>query len=631
MALEAFKDSEKEANLIRTRLWIAICVAFFIACVLAWRIYYLQVISYHELSTLSNDNRILIQSIPPTRGLIYDSDGDLIAKNIPSFTLAIVPERIKSIDDTIQQLQKIISISPEDIKDFNRLKKQRRPFEAIPLKYQLTDAEIARIAIDQFKLPGVEIQAQLLRYYPYDNLFADVIGYVGRINDKEEKTLDPNLYSGTHITGKTGLERYYERTLLGKPGYREVEVDVRGRVRRMLKETSSQAGRDLHLYINLKVQEAAAKAMQGRKGAVVAIDPRTGGVLALVSAPSFNPNLFVTGISYKAYNDLNTDPARPLFNRASRGTYPPASTFKPIMALAGLDQGVITPEWKIFDPGYYQLPSFKHKYRNWKRSGQGWVNLHKAIVKSNDTYFYQVAVKLGITNIHKYATMFSYGEVPDIDLPSLKSGLIPSVAWKKRAFNKPWYPGETVIAGIGQGYMQVTPIQMAVAAATLANRGHTISPRIAKPDVDVPPIKPSMTIDGSKHDWEAIVNAMEDVMSPQGTGWRMGKVPFTVAGKTGTAQVVSIAQGERYDKNKLKKTDWDHGLFIAFAPVDRPQIALAVITENQNTAAVLVAKQVLTAYFNSIKNSNSSTIIQQSANKHTQDNSEIAFQHVWQE
>lgn len=599
MVQQTFKDSGKEASLIRTRLWLSIIFSLLIACGLLSRIYYLQVIDYQELTTLSNDNRIFIQPIPPTRGLIYDSEGNLIAKNIPSFTLSIVPDRVKSLQDTLSKLQKLITISQDDISDFNRLKKQHRPFEAIPLKYQLTESEIAKISVDQYNLPGVEIQAQLIRYYPYNNLFADVVGYVGRINNREEKILDPNLYSGTHITGKSGLERYYETTLLGKPGYREAEVDVRGRVRRILKEVPPKTGQNLHLYINLSVQKAAAKAMEGRRGAVVAIDPRTGGIIAMVSTPSFNPNLFVTGISYKAYNALNADKARPLFNRATLGTYPPASTIKPIMALAGLDQNVITPEWKIFDPGFYQLPGFKHRYRNWKRSGQGWVNLHKAIMKSNDTYFYQVAVKLGITNIHKYTTMFGYGEKPDIDFPSLSTGLMPSIAWKKRAYNQPWYPGETVIAGIGQGYMQATPLQLAISSATLANRGHTITPRIAEPGPGVPPIKPSITIDASSADWKAIIGAMKDVISPQGTGWRMGKVPFTVAGKTGTAQVISIAQGERYNKDKLKKSDWDHGLFIAFAPVDHPQIALAVVTENQDKAAVPVAKRVLEAYFKS--------------------------------
>ncbi len=601
MVQETFKDATKEFRLIRNRLWITVVIFVIIGLGLFGRIYYLQVIDYHELTTQSNDNRIFIQSIPPTRGLIYDSEGDLIAKNTPSFTLSIVPERVQSLKKTIARLQQLISISDADIKDFNRIKKQRRPFEAIPLKYQLTETETAKIAVNQFGLPGVEIQAQLIRYYPYNNLFADVVGYVGRINDREQNKLNSRLYSGTHTIGKSGIERFYETLLLGKPGYREAEVDVRGRIKRILKEVPPIKGKPFNLYINMTVQKAAADAMKGRRGSVVAIDPRSGGILAMVSAPSFNPNLFVTGISYKAYNALNNNPARPLFNRATLGTYPPASTIKPIMALAGLDQKVATPEWKIFDPGFYQLPGFKHKYRNWKRGGQGWVNMHKAIVKSNDTYFYRLAVKLGITNIHKYSTMFGYGTKPDIDFPSLSTGLIPSVKWKKQFYHQPWYPGETVIAGIGQGYMQVTPLQMAIAAATLANRGETITPRISKPGPGVPAVKPNFTIDGSADDWKAIIQAMRDVVSPQGTGWRMGNVPFTVAGKTGTAQVVQIAQGKRYNKEKLKKTDWDHGLFIGFAPVKNPKIALAIVTENQDKAAVAVAKKIFQAYFDSLK------------------------------
>ena len=619
MVQETLKDSKQESNLVNIRLWLSMGGFVIIVFFLVYRMHYLQVVNFKTLTTQSNENRIFVQPVPPTRGLIYDSKGQLIAKNIPSFTLSIIPERVRVLKDTLAHIQQIVDISPDNLKDFRHLLKQRHPFEAIPLKFRLTSTEIARISVDQYKLPGVEIQAQLIRCYPDKNLYADIIGYVGRINDREQKNLDLNLYSGTHTIGKTGLERYYEAKLLGIPGYHEAEVDVRGRIKRILKETLSTPGKNLHLYINPDVQKAAVDAMKDQRGAVVAIDPKTGGILAMVSAPSFDPNLFVTGISYKAYNELNQDKGRPLFNRAVLGEYPPASTIKPIMALAGLDQKLITTGWKIYDKGYYQLPGFKHKYRNWKRSGHGWVDMHKAIVQSNDTYFYQVAVKLGIDNIYKYSTQFGLGVRPALDFPALRAGLIPSPQWKKRTHNQPWYPGETVISGIGQGYMQTTPLQLAIAAANLANRGHVITPQLVRADPVVTQTRPgpvtltssntsekskdAMNINSSENNWQAVITAMRDVIvSPYGTGYRgMGikKPSFTVAGKTGTAQVISIPQGEHYDPEKLQNHELDHGLFIGFAPVRNPGIAIAVVVENKDKLAVPIARKVLESYFKS--------------------------------
>ncbi|MCY4330536.1 MAG: penicillin-binding protein 2 [Endozoicomonadaceae bacterium] len=596
MAEETFKSFNSESSLIDQRLKIAIFTALLLVFGLLIRMYCLQIVEYKKFTTLSNDNRILIQPVPPLRGRIYDDSGHLIATNTPGYTLSIVPERVPSLEETLNFLKKIITISADDLKYFHRMLKQRPPFESIPLKYRLTQQEMARIAVDQYRLPGVEIQAQFIRYYPYNNLFSSVVGYVGRINDQEQKKLDPSLYRGTHIIGKTGIEYYYENVLLGKVGYREAETDVRGRVRRILKEEHPVKGRDLHLYINLELQKAVFEAMKGQQGAVVAIDPNTGGILAMVSTPTFNPNLFVTGISYKEYNALNNDPARPLFNRTTLGEYPPASTIKPIMALAALDSQKVTSEWTIFDPGYYQLPGFKHKYRNWKKDGQGSINLYKAIVKSNDTYFYNIAVKLGIDNIHKYTSMFGYGVRPDIDFFPVRGGLMPSPLWKKNVYHKPWYPGETVISGIGQGYMQVTPLQMAAAVAIIANKGKSVTPRIARPDADTPPVKPAITISSEKK-WQPIIKAMQDAMSIQGTGWRMGTNNFTVAGKTGTAQVINIPQGERYNPKKLKQYELDHGLFIGFSPVQKPQIAIAVVAENQSKVAVAIARKIFQAYF----------------------------------
>lgn len=601
MVEKTFKDFKSESLLVQKRIKISIIIALLLVFGLLTRMYYLQITEYKTLTTLSDDNRIFIQPVSPLRGLIYDNKGHLIANNIPSYTLSIVPERVISLEESLKFLKGIITISADDLKYFQRMLKQRPPFESIPLKYRLTEKEIARVVVDQYRLPGVEIQTQFIRHYPYNDIFSNVIGYVGRINDQEQKKLDPYSYRGTHVTGKTGIEYFYENTLLGKVGYREAEVDVRGRVKRVLKEELPVKGSNLHLYIDLKLQKAALNAMDGRQGAIVAIDTKTGGILAMVSTPTFNPNLFVTGISHKEYKALNNNPGLPLFNRATLGEYPPASTIKPVMALAALDLHKITPEWTIFDPGYYQLPGFKHKYRNWKKGGQGSINLHKAIMKSNDTYFYTIAVKLGIDNIHKYATMFGYGVRPDIDFSPVRSGLMPSPAWKKRIHHKPWYLGETVISGIGQGYMQVTPLQMATAATIMANRGKTITPRVVKPALGVPPGKP-VTVIGSKSEWKPIIKAMHDAMSLQGTGWRIGTNPFTVAGKTGTAQIINIPQGERYDPKKLKQYELDHGLFIGFSPVEEPQIAIAVIIENHSKVAVSVARQIFQAYFNQQKN-----------------------------
>ncbi len=592
------KDFKQEIKITIRRTWVVCLLILIAACMILSRIAYLQIIEHKALDTLSDGNRILIQSIPPTRGLIFDSHGHIIANNKPSFTLYIIPQQLKNAWPIfISDLKKIITITDDELNYFNRIKNKHKSFESIPLKYNLTDTEIARIAVNQYRLPGLKVTAQLIREYPDGHLFSHVLGYVGRINTQEQKMIDQTQYTQTHVIGKTGLEKFYEPQLLGYPGYREVEVDVSGRTGRILKQIAPQSGQSLELYLDRNLQKAASDALGNKRGAVVAIDPRSGGILVFVSKPTFNPNLFVTGINFEQYKQLKTDKTRPLFNRATLGNYPPASTLKPIIALAALDQDLITPGWELFDPGYYQLPGFEHKYRNWKRTGQGRINLHTAIMKSNDTYFYQLAVKLGINNIHKYTTLFGYGQRPDLDFPAMSSGLVPSKTWKKNLFQQPWYPGETVITGIGQGYMQTTPLQMALATSIIANRGRIVAPKLAKTrETSLSNYTDISSLISPLH-WDIVINAMQAAISPQGTGWRMQKTPFSIAGKTGTAQVIRVAQGEVYDKSKLKKTNWDHGLFIAFAPVKNPEIALAIVVENEHNAAVLVAKKVLETYF----------------------------------
>ncbi|WP_256493245.1 penicillin-binding protein 2 [Endozoicomonas sp. SCSIO W0465] len=605
MPQDTLKDHGAEKRLVNIRIWVAIGFMVILGVGLVSRLFYLQVVRYNELSTQSDENRVLVQPIPPTRGLIYDTNGQLLAVNKPSHILSIVREQTKDLDGLLDDINPILPLTEGELQRFHQRIKRRRPYEAVPLKFDLTSEEIARISVNLFRLPGVDINAELIRQYPEGKNFAHSIGYVGRINDQDLKHLDPALYSGTHTTGKIGIERSYESVLLGRPGHQEVETNARGRVLRVLKKVSPQAGQDLNLYLDNELQKVAIEAINGRRGALVAMDPKTGGVLAMVSNPSFDPNLFVTGIDSKTFNGLNRDIERPLYNRASLGEYPPASTVKPVMGLALLANDVVNPEDKIFDKGWFQLPGSDHRFRNWKRSGHGWVDLSRSITVSNDTYFYIQAGKLGIDNLYDFADQFGFGHRTGIDIREERPGLLPSKEWKRGAYGQPWYPGETVIAIIGQGYMLATPLQLAESTALIANRGKYVQPRLVKeniPDIQGEfwgdDIKIGRTPETEAKNWELIINAMEDVIhSPGGTAnWRIGRgLKYRMAGKTGTAQVVSIPQGEEYDAEKLKEFERDHSLFIAFAPVDDPQIAIAVILENNNGASN-VARKVMDSY-----------------------------------
>ena len=605
MPQDTLKDHGAEKRVVNIRVWVAIGLMTLALVGLVSRLFFLQVIRYNELSTQSDDNRVLLQPIPPIRGLIYDTNGKLLAVNRPSHILSIVREQTSDLDALLADIEDLLSLSDSEIERFRQRIKRRRPFEAVPLKFDLTDQEIARITVNQFRLPGVDINAELVRYYPEGDIFAHSVGYVGRINDRDLRRLDSSLYSGTHTTGKIGIERSYEDVLLGRPGRQEVEANARGRVLRVLDKVDPVTGQDLNLYLDAELQKVAIEAVNGRRGAVVAMDPKTGGVLAMVSNPSFDPNLFVTGIDSKTFNGLNTDIERPLYNRASLGEYPPASTIKPVMALALLANEVVTPEQRVFDRGWFQLPGSEHRFRNWKRSGHGWVNLQKAIVVSNDTYFYNQAGKLGIDNLHDFATQFGLGRRTGIDIREERPGLLPSTEWKRGVYGQPWYPGETVIAIIGQGYMLATPLQLAEVTALIANRGVHIQPRLVKEDIPEvqgefwgKDIKLAENHEADSENWNLIIDAMEDVVSsPQGTvNWRIGRgLKYRMAGKSGTAQVVSIAQGEEYDAEKLKEFERDHSLFIAFAPVDNPQIAVAVVLENSKGASN-VARRLIDFY-----------------------------------
>lgn len=599
------KDHEKDARLVRKRVVVGAVAIMLLVCVLIARLYYLQIIQYDYHSTLSENNRVHVQPIPPTRGLIFDRNGVIVADNRPSFSLSMTRERAGNWQEVLDTIVEVLELTADDRALFEkRMRQGRRPFEPVPILFELNEEQIARVAVNQFRLPGVEVVAQLVRHYPQGAHFAHSVGYVGRINEKELKTLDPVNYSGTHHIGKTGIERFYEAALHGQVGYEEVETNARGRVLRVLKRTDPKPGKDIVLSLDIKLQEAAEAALGGRRGAVVALDPRTGEVLAMVSQPSFDPNLFVTGISFKAYAELRDSIDRPLFNRVLRGLYPPGSTIKPAVAIAGLDSGVVNASSRVFDPGYYQLPNYDHKYRNWNRSGDGWVDLDTAIMRSNDTYFYDLAHKMGIDRLSSYMNKFGIGQRVSLDMFEESAGLMPSREWKRATRRQAWFPGETLILGIGQGYMQATPLQLAQATALIANKGVWNRPHLAKTIEGLPPVDDNPMEDivlRDKSDWAKVTHGMEQVMhNARGTARKAAAgAQYRIAGKSGTAQVVAIKQGEKYDRNKLQERHRDHALFVAFAPAEAPKIVVSVMVENGESGsgvAAPVVRQIMDAW-----------------------------------
>ena len=599
------KNPQWESRIYIARASFTLLVVLFLLGVLFWRYHDLQINRHQDFATLADNNRIHVRALPPARGLIYDRNGVLLADNRPGFTLSIVVERTKNLEQLLADLGELLVFKDTELARFEKLVKRRRPYESVPLRINLSEPEQALIAVNEHRLSGVEVSAQLIRDYPLANELAHVIGYAGRINERELKRIDPRRYKGSHMIGKTGLEKFYEDRLLGEVGYEHVETNARGRVMRVLERTDPVPGADLHLFLDSRLQKIAIDALGEERGAVVAIDTATGGVLALASMPSFDPNLFVTGISTKAYKALTNSPAQPLFDRALRGQYPPGSTVKPVFGLAALDSGTVTMGYRIYDPGFYQLENKEHKYRDWKRGGHGSkISLYDAIVQSCDVYFYDVGFRSGIDVLHDYGTRFGYGAKTGIDLPAEARGLMPSRDWKQGARGRVWYPGDTVNVSIGQGFMLATPLQMAVAVSRLATRGEVREPKLVKVvgNEAVAPVSQSATIEIPERYWDLVLDAMTGVVRDlRGTARRaVGKIDYTLAGKTGTAQVVGIKQDEKYDASKLAKLQLDHALFIAFAPVENPRIAVAVIVENGehgSSTAAPVARDVINAYF----------------------------------
>ncbi len=605
--LEHFKDHHREANIFTARVIITFLIVLCMLGILITRYYSLQVVNHENYATQSDKNRVLVQTIHPKRGLILDTNGQLLADNRPSYTVSLTPENVSDLEITIELIRELIDVSDDDVATFRKaLKSGRRPYQAVPLRYRLNETEIARIAVNEYRLPGVEVEAQLVRSYPQPFLFAHTVGYVGKINDREWQKFteeEQERYKGLQTIGKIGLEKYYEDELFGETGFQHVEINARMRVLRTLEREPPVPGKDLHLHIDQRLQETALEAMNGRRGAVVAIDVKTGGILTMLSTPTYDTNLFVTGISHRDYNALTGSLDLPLFDRTIQGSYPPASTIKPALGLAGLDSKSISIEHRIFDPGYYKLENDERLYRDWKRTGHGWVNLHKAIVQSSDTFFYDMAYRTGIDNLHEYGKLFGLGDYTDIDIPNERKGLWPSRQWKQNTRGLPWFPGDTLNVGIGQGDALATPLQLAVMTSTLANRGVRHQPHLVKMlgDQPIEPNVVSITTNISDRHWDAIHKAMYDVVhAANGTGRRIGQnIAYKMAGKTGTAQVVGIKQGEKYDSEALKERHRDHALFVGFAPFDDPQIAVAVIVENGeagSSAAAPVARKLFDAH-----------------------------------
>lgn len=590
---QVFRNYRQEHALTRRRIIVAALIVLLMVGVLMARLFYLQVMEFDLYQTKANENRVMLVTEPPPRGLIYDRNGVVLADNRPIHSLTVIPERAVSLPELKKQLGALIDISDDEWADYERrLKEYRRPYQSITLKSQLTDEEWARVAVDLYKLDGVQVEAQLTRYYPFGEAFAHAIGYVGRITTKDLERVDKQSYQGALFIGKTGVEEYYESTLFGKPGISKVEVNARGRIMSEIERQNPTPGKDLHLYMDARLQQYAYDLLGNYKGAVVAIDPNNGGVLAMVSKPGFDPNLFVRGISVKDYSELRGDKRLPLFNRALRGGYPPASTIKPFMGLAGLEYGFASWSESFYARGYYQINPDGRRYRDWKRGGHGWINLERSIIESVDTYYYQLAHKMGITPIHSFLSKFGYGKATILDLNGASSGLLPSNEWKKARYKEPWYPGDSVNVGIGQGFMVATPVQIAAAVSAMASRGHMYYPRMVKKVDDA--LATFEDNEGQEHqvvlkdqrNWERMVHAMEKVVTDShGTARRLQGTDYKIAGKTGTGQVFSLQEDEEYDADNLDKRLHDHALFIGFAPADKPKIAVFAIFENGGSSS----------------------------------------------
>lgn len=616
------KDNKEESHLVTRRLFVISGFIAFLTAILIARIRHLQISSFKKFSALSEDNRISLVAVPPDRGEIKDRRGRLLAENTAVYTLEAQHSNAETLDQMLDRLSQIISFTPWELKKAKLAARESAQFEKFTLKFNLTEKESAVFAVNQHLFPNVSLQGILQRAYPYAGELAHVVGYVGRISKKDLQKIDKKQYFGVNYIGRLGIEASYEKILLGKPGIEQVEQNAHGRTIRVLNKNQAVSGQDLQLYLDVELQKAAREALGDQRGSVVAIDTKTGGVLAFASTPIYDPNKFVNGIDHDSYALLRDDINKPLLNRCMYGRYAPGSTVKGVFALAGMQNGFRNK--RVFCPGWYSLRGRKHRYRCWNHNGHGSEDYVGAITESCDVYFYHLANTLGIDKISKFMTQFGIGKKTGIDLKFEPTGLMPSKSWKQQTHKTVWYPGETVITGIGQGYMLMTPIQLATVATTLANRGKIIQPKLVQnsfslsqdqPDIDTAAqveknvakfIKASTN---SPKEYESVIEAMRLVVhGKKGTARRIGNgIDYEIAGKTGTAQVVGIPQGAKYDAEKLEEFKRDHSLFIGFAPVENPRIALAVVVENGGSGskvAAPIARKVFDKYFEEFDEAN---------------------------
>jgi penicillin-binding protein 2 len=616
------KDHVAETQLFEQRALIAAVLMVIAMGLVVARLVWLQVVKYDYFSALSQGNRIRIEPIPPNRGLILDRNGLPLATNAPSYQLELTKEQVADIDATLKGIAEIGLIDEDSIPAIKRDLRGRRSFDAVPIKLQLTEMELARFAARRHQFPGVEIRPRLTRYYPLAESSVHAIGYVGAISEDDKKRLNMDDYAGTTLTGKNGVEYAYESELHGKAGFQQLLVNAQGRsVERIgneavkLERREPVAGNDLFLTIDQRVQQAAEEALRGQRASAVAIDPSNGDIIAFVSTPAFDPNLFARGLTRQEYLALTEDPNRPMFDRVIRGVYPPGSTVKPMMAMAALEYGIVTPANSIFCRGAWRMPGVSRPWRDWKPGGHGPVDMRKAIATSCDVYFYDIANQMGVDRIHAYLSQFGMGQLTGIDIPGEKNALLPSTEWKKKAFRRKeaqiWFPGDTISIGIGQGYMTATPLQLAHATATIANRGQRYKPRLVRAirnvttgeitELKPTPLPPVHVNDPAA--WDVAIGGMYDVANaPYGTArGATANAPYKIAGKSGTAQVFTVAANEKMKKaSELAEHLRDHALFVAFAPADAPRIAVAVVVENApgggSAFAAPIARRILDVY-----------------------------------
>jgi penicillin-binding protein 2 len=606
--MKALRNTAREIFFFRTRIVVASVFVLICFGLLAGRFVWLQLVRHDDLYARAESNRITVVPVTANRGLIRDRKGVVIARNYSAYTLEINPREVESVSATIDALAQVIDIQPRDRRRFRKLQEELKGADSIPIRTRLSDEEVARFTVHAYRFPGVELRARLFRHYPLGEIGAHMIGYIGRVSAADKERIanwpDADNYIGTEYIGKVGVEQSYERELHGTTGYEQVEITAGGRAMRTLSSTPSVSGNNLVLSVDIKLQEIVEKAFGDRRGALIAIEPASGDVLAFVSKPSFDPNLFVEGIDPVNWDLLNNDPDKPLLNRALRGTYPIGSTYKPFLALAALELGKRRPDTVINDPGFFIYAG--HRFRDSNKIPLGAVDMHRSIVKSSDIYYYMLANDLGVDAIHDFMKPFGFGQITGIDIDGEMAGILPSTTWKEKRFKQKWYGGETISIGIGQGYNSFTLLQLAHATATIANDGIVMKPHLVKSIEDARSGEKTLTVPKESYriavkpaHLKVVRDAMVDV-NITGTGrWAFQGAPYKVGGKTGTAQVIGIKQNEKYDEKRVAERNRDHSLFIAFAPADKPTIALAVLVENGGfgaTAAAPIARQVLDYY-----------------------------------